>query len=67
MKASDTYRLTKPARKALAAYLRGEAPLQVTADKMGISRQRVYTISSAILRSVVMNKGIEVDELLANF
>ncbi len=59
--------MTKPARKALAAYLRGDKELGATAEKMGISRQRVYTMSALMLRTMVMNNKIEVDELLADF
>lgn len=58
------YRLTKPSRKALIRYLRGQQSIATTANDMQISRQRVYTMSTAILRHAVAQGEVDIDALL---
>lgn len=61
------YKLSGAARKALGKYLRGEAGIQETADTLNTTRQRVYTMSSAIFRHAIAKDKIDVKAVLKDY
>jgi transposase-like protein len=61
------YRLSNAERAAIVAYLNGQATINATADKLGTTRQRVYTICAAVARHAAINRHMDAAEALQDF
>lgn len=65
----DTTRpnLTSMQKKQFAKFLNGKATSRETAEAMGMSTMKVYTLGASILRNAVMDGTIDAKEVLSNF
>lgn len=61
------FRLTAAQRKAILAYLKGQATQRGTAIALGVTQQRFYTMIAVLMRHMVTTKKIEVDALIKEY
>jgi len=66
--AIDTkYKLKAKDRKALTHYLTGTAGITVTAKKMDVTRQQVYTMATVIFRHAGSTGALDIEAILKNY
>lgn len=61
------YKLKPKHRKALTSYLTGQAGLEKTATAMGVTRQRVYTMSAVIFKHAASSGKIDIQALIKDY
>lgn len=61
------YKLTRPQRRALADYLMHRKGVDETAMKLGITRQRLYTMTTTIVRHMCKTRRIDIETILKDY
>jgi predicted DNA-binding protein YlxM (UPF0122 family) len=61
------YKLTKPHKTAITHYLLGKVSLAETSKRMGITKQRVYTMLAVIMRHSSTTGRINIEEILRDY
>jgi len=61
------YKLTRPQRRALADYFMHRKGADETANTLGITRQRLYTMITTIVRHMSRTKRIDIEQLLKDY
>lgn len=64
---STPYKLKASSRKALAKFLNGEAGINETAQAMSTTRQRVYTMATAIFRHAASSGKLDIKVILKDY
>lgn len=61
------YRLTKSHKTAVEQYLKGNVGLTNTEKRMGLTKQRIYTMVTHIMRHSCTTGRIDIKELLRDY
>ena len=62
-----TVKLTTTQKKIFAEYLVGQLSTRDTAKRLGITTQRIYTMSNSMLRHMAVTGKLNTKEFLSNF
>jgi len=64
---TSKYKLSAAAKKALLKFLKGEAGVNDTAAKLNTTRQRVYTMATAIFRHAATTGKLDIEAVIKDY
>lgn len=61
------YKLKAKDKKALSQYLNSEVGIQATAEALNTTRQRIYTMATAIIRHAASTGKIDIEAVIKDY